>query len=58
MSRLLGRIEKDYSHMRASISSKREKAEEGYRREIERLMNRKDDLDKQLHALERKYEVC
>ena len=44
--------------MRASISSKREKAEEGYRREIERLMNRKDDLDKQLHALERKYEVC
>lgn len=44
--------------MRSNLFSQREKADESYRRECDRLMNRKDDLDKQLHALNDKYKVC
>jgi hypothetical protein len=51
------RIEKDYNNMRMNLSSQREKAEESYRREFERLMNRKGDLDKQLRDMEKKMEV-
>lgn len=43
--------------MKVNLSSQRERAEEGYRREFERLMNRKGDLDKQLRDLEKKFEV-
>mmetsp|Transcript_12667 Transcript_12667/g.19092 ORF Transcript_12667/g.19092 Transcript_12667/m.19092 type:complete len:932 (+) Transcript_12667:313-3108(+) len=49
------KIDKDYAHMISNIAAQREKAEESYRREYDRLINRKNDLDKQLHVMEEKY---
>ena len=51
----VAKVEKDYNHVVGSLSSQGEKLVETYKREYERVMNRKDDLTVQLHAMEDKY---
>lgn len=51
------RIEKDYSQKLANIQAQVEKTDESYRKDSEKLMVRKDDLDKQLESLMEKFKV-
>mmetsp|Transcript_9843 Transcript_9843/g.14823 ORF Transcript_9843/g.14823 Transcript_9843/m.14823 type:complete len:949 (-) Transcript_9843:129-2975(-) len=54
-SEVMGKIDKDYAHLMSNLAAQREKAEENYKREYDRLINRKSDLDKQLHVMEEKF---
>jgi len=51
----VAKVDKDYNHVIGTIQSQSDKLEETYKREYDRVINRKDDLTKQLHAMEDKY---
>jgi hypothetical protein len=53
----LRRIEKDYHHIKANIASQKEKATENYKREHEKIINRQNDLNKQLENMEERFKV-
>lgn len=53
----VAKVEKDYNYVSGNLQAQGEKLVEGYRREVDRAVKRKDDLTKQLHAMEDKYKV-
>jgi hypothetical protein len=53
----VAKVEKDFSHVMGNLNSQSEKLEETHKREYDRVIDRKDDLTKQLHAMEDKYKV-
>lgn len=54
---MLFRIEKEHNHLKTNISSQKDKIVENYRREYEKLVNRQNDLNKQLINMEERFKV-
>ena len=54
---LFCRLEKEYALKLSSVVTQREKAEEGRRREAEKLQSRREDLDQQLDSMMLKFKV-
>lgn len=51
------RLEKDYTQRQSNFLSQREKLEENFKRDEEKLIIRKSDLDKQLLNMQEKFKV-
>ena len=53
----VAKVEKEYNHVTGNLASQGEKLIENYKREYDKVVNRKNDLTKQLHDMEEKYRV-
>ena len=51
------RINKEYAQKLLALAAQREKLEEGFKKESERLLARRGDLEKQLENLQEKFKV-
>ena len=51
------RVEKDVSHRLSTLQQQKEKVDDSYKKDFEKLTVRKDDLDKQLESMMDKFKV-